>query len=250
MAQKNPYLSIVIPAYNEEKRIGNAIKKVKEFFQKKEISFEIIVVDDGSADQTVREARRVSRGLKKFQIIFHPKNLGKGAAVKTGVLAAKGGYILFTDADMSVPIEEFDKLWKHILLGYDVVAASRGKPGARILKHQSLPRELLSKFFGVITKRFVLAGISDPQCGFKLFKSSIGKRVFPLVRTPGALFDIEFILAANRAAARIKEVPTIWVHDPDTRIKYNLLSSIKVLLELIKIKVRWRILQPIKISQE
>lgn len=246
LGSENPLLSVVIPAFHEEKRIGRAIDKIGKFFKKRGLKFEVIVVDDGSYDKTVEAAVKAGKKLDNFRIISHTKNLGKGAAVKTGVLIASGDYIMFTDADLSVPIDEFNKLWEQAKNGYQVVIGSRGK-GARILKRQSFFRESLGKLFGWLTRRLVIDGIEDTQCGFKLFRSKVGKKAFRKVRTSSVLFDVEFLLLAKKDEAKIKEIPVVWRHDSDTRIRYNLFSSLGVFLELLEMKSRWKITVPIKI---
>lgn len=242
-------LSIVIPAYNEERRIGKTIDKIGKFFKKRGLKFELIVVDDGSYDKTVEAAVKAGKKLENFKIISHPKNFGKGAAVKTGVLRASGDYILFTDADLSVPIKESKRLLREFKNGYDVVIGSR-KDESRILRRQSFLREFLGKTFSWFAKKIILEGIYDTQCGFKLFKSKIGKRAFRKIKTNNVLFDIEFLLLAYKEGARIKEVPVIWRHDPDTRIRYNIFSSIRIFLSLLEIKRRWGLFFPVRVYQE
>lgn len=242
------FLSVVIPAFNEEKKIGKAITQIRKFFKKKKASFEIIVVDDGSFDKTAREARKAGKKLKHFRVISHMVNKGKGAAIKTGVMASKGKFILFSDADLSTPIGEFERLWRFVESGFDVVIASRGKKESKILRHQGTFREFLGRSFGVLTKTLVLRGINDPQCGFKLFKGDLGRKVFSKVKTNGVLFDVEFLLLAQKEGARIKEVPVIWKHEPDTKIQYNFLSSLSVFLQLMEIKLRLKIMFPVRVK--
>ncbi|OGY18999.1 MAG: hypothetical protein A2786_00995 [Candidatus Chisholmbacteria bacterium RIFCSPHIGHO2_01_FULL_52_32] len=233
-------LSVVIPAYNEERRIGKTISRVHSYFLKRGTSHEIILVDDGSTDNTGKIAQQAGKLINKFRLVTHDTNLGKGAAVRSGVREARGDWILFTDCDLSVPIEEFEKLWSTAKVGYDVVIGSRIR-GARIRRDQGVVRRTLGKLFRWLVRLLVLGGVSDSQCGFKLFTRGIGQRAFAQVQTDGALFDIEFLLAAKRLGARTLEVPVIWEHNPQTRIPYSFLSSIEVFWELCRITYHWRI---------
>ena len=241
-------MSVVIPAYNEEKRIGKTVSEVHSFFQKKGMEHEIIVVDDGSTDHTREVAGKAGKPLRQFRVLEHENNLGKGVALKTGVMKATGDWILITDADLSVPLGEFDKLWKTVREGYDVAIASRSK-GATILRSQGVLRGSFGKLFRLFVKLLVIGGVSDTQCGFKLFERRIGQRAFSQVVSNGVLTDIEFLLAAHQGGAKIREIPVVWSHNPETKIPYTLFSSLAVFWELLLIKMRWRIILPYNISK-
>ncbi len=237
-------LTIIIPAFNEAERIGGTIEQIRRFFRAAKINYEILVIDDGSIDKTAAVVRQLAEKSPNIKLISHHCNLGKGAAVRTGVKAAKGDYILFTDADLSVPIRYFDQLWGPITEGHDISVASREKHGAKVLQSQGFPRELLGKSFGTLSKFLLAYGVADPQCGFKLFKTSIGKKAFAKVKTNSVLFDLEFLLLAHRAGAKIAEVPADWTHNPDTRIKYNLSKSLAIFRELLRIRRLYHIILP------
>lgn len=242
-------LTVVIPAYNEERRIGSTMAEVRAFFRSKGFLHEIIVVDDGSTDRTQAVAAETGDRVKDIRIMSHPRNLGKGAAVKTGVLAAQGDWVLFTDSDLSVPLTEFDALWNAAKTGADVVIASRRGPGSRIVRGQGVTRRAFGRIFSIMVKLLVLSGVSDTQCGFKLFRRAVGQRAFRQVRTGGPLFDIEFLIAVARTEGRIREVPVVWEHHPETRIPYRVSSAVAVLVDLVGIKARWRIGLPVSVSK-
>jgi len=225
-----PVLSVVIPAYNEEMRLQRHIPDIARHLAGRD--YEIIVVNDGSRDGTARVATEL-----RAQVIDLQPNRGKGGAVKAGMLAARGQYVLFTDADQSTPIGEVDKLLEKVEReGFDVAIGSRAARGAAVEEAQVWYRALAGKLFGVATRGLVIAGIADTQCGFKLMKREVAQKVFPQVTSNTAIFDIEFLAVAVREGFRIAEVPVHWVHDPDTRIPYNLSRALRIWGELFRIK--------------
>jgi dolichyl-phosphate beta-glucosyltransferase len=203
-----PYLSVIIPAYNEELRLATTLAAAQSYALTKSFATEVIVVDDGSRDKTADRAADALRGFAGGRLIRLPRNLGKGAAVKAGVLAARGELILFSDADLSTPIEELDKFLPWVEQGFDVVIGSRALPGADIEVRQSRFRELMGKTFNRILRRAFLEDIPDTQCGFKLFREKAAKAVFPLVETRGFSFDVEVLILCRRAGWRIGPRPT------------------------------------------
>jgi dolichyl-phosphate beta-glucosyltransferase len=223
------YLSVVIPAYNEQERLKKHIPAIRAHLAGK--SHEIIVVNDGSKDDTAKVARELGVRLVELQ-----PNRGKGAAVKAGMLAAQGRYVLFTDADQSTPISEVDKLLAKIEAGYDVAIGSRAVPGAEVEQSQVWYRALAGKLFGLGTKLLCIRGLYDTQCGFKAMKHEVAQKVFQQVTSSTAIFDIEMLVVATREGYRIAEVPVHWVHDPDTRIPYNLRRALQIWSELFRIR--------------
>jgi len=239
-----PYLSIVIPSYNEEKRLKRAIPSIVTYLSAKQQPFEIIIVDDGSKDNTGGVTKEFSTKHPEVKLVSLQPNQGKGGAVKTGMLEAKGQFVLFTDADQSTPIEELDKLLIAIeQRGYDMAIGSRAAQGAEVEESQVWYRALAGKLFGIATKALCVRGIADTQCGFKCMKRSVAQKVFSQVTSSTAIFDIEMLVVTTREGFSIAEIPVKWVHDTDTRIPYNLKRAIMIWLELFRIctvqKVSW-----------
>ncbi|HVM60096.1 MAG TPA: dolichyl-phosphate beta-glucosyltransferase [Verrucomicrobiae bacterium] len=242
--EQRPYLSVVIPAYNEEERLRRHVPGMVDFLQSKKRPFEIVVVNDGSRDRTAETARELARVYPTLRLIDLNPNRGKGGAVKAGMLDARGEYILFTDADQSTPLSEVDKLLAKMETdGYDMAIGSRSMPGARIEQPQVWYRALAGKLFGLGTRLFCIRGFHDTQCGFKAMKRDVAQKVFPQVTSDTAIFDIEMLVVATRERFRIAEVAVKWVHDPDTRIPYNFRRAVKIWMELFRIhraqKIVW-----------
>lgn len=210
------YLSIIIPAYNEEHRIGDTLKKITAYLSQKPFTAEIIVADDGSTDRTVKIAEELR--IPNLRIVKNITNLGKGAAIKNGVSAARGELILFSDADNSTPIEEVEKLISAIEEGYDVAIGSRALPDSNIVVHQPFYRETMGRIFNFLVQLLVLKGIKDTQCGFKLFRREVAKKVFSEQQLKGFAFDVEILLLARRAGYCIKEVGITWINSPASRV--------------------------------
>jgi len=227
--------SIIIPAYNEEKRISKTVARILEFFEKKKVDFEIIVVNDGSNDKT-SEAVKIFRN-KKIRLLEFSPNHGKGFAVKQGMLNAKGDIILFSDADLSTPIEEFDKLINYIK-DFDVIIGSRSIKGANVVKHQPFYRELMGKIFNKIVRLFTIRGIIDTQCGFKIFNQKAAKDVFSRTRITGFGFDVEALFLAKILKYKIKEVPVTWINDEQTKIS-PVKDSLKMFIEVLKVRINY-----------
>ena len=229
------YLSIVIPAYNEKRRIGDTLSKIYDFLKTKDYDYEVIVVDDGSADKTVFEIQQ-SRLFKegKAGVIKNWINMGKGFSVKRGILASKGDYVLFSDADLSTPIEELDKLFNHIYHGYDIVIGSRSIKDSDVKIHQPWYRERMGKIFNLFVKMLVMKEFNDTQCGFKLFKGNIVRKMAPFLKIDGFGFDVEIIYLAKRNGSKIKEAGVMWENSVQSKVKV-FSSSISMFLDLIKI---------------
>jgi dolichyl-phosphate beta-glucosyltransferase len=230
----NILLSVVIPAYNEEKRIGSTLKKIIEFFNAKKSNYEIIVVDDGSKDNTVNIIKDIFRN--EIKIIANKKNKGKGYSVRSGFLSANGKYLLFSDADLSTPIEEADKLSKALRGDFQVIIGSRALKDSDVLVHQPIYRELMGKIFNVFVKLICLGGIKDTQCGFKLFTARAGKEICKLQRLDRFSFDVEMLFIAKKKGYKISEVPIRWSNDPETKV-----GAIKDSINMFKdlLIIRW-----------
>jgi dolichyl-phosphate beta-glucosyltransferase len=245
--ESRPYLSVVIPAYNEEQRLKRHVPGIVEFLQSKGRPFEIVVVNDGSRDGTAEAARELARTYPMLRSIDLNPNRGKGGAVRAGMLDARGEYVLFTDADQSTPISEADKLLVKLEAdGYDMAIGSRSVPGSRVEQPQAWHRALAGKLFGLGTRLLCIHGIHDTQCGFKAMKQDVAQKVFPEVTSDTAIFDIEMLVVATRQGYRIAEVAVKWVHDPDTRIPYDLRRAVKIWMELWRIHRTQEVLWPLK----
>jgi glycosyltransferase involved in cell wall biosynthesis len=242
-----PRLSVVIPAYNEERRLARSIPRIVEWLRQRhrgeDDAYEIVVVDDGSTDGTARVVEALARDVGRLRLVSLPSNRGKGAAVRAGVLEADGDLVLFTDADLSTPIEEADRLIAALARGYGMACGSRAAAGASVEHDQGVLRDLAGKLFGLGTRLLVVRGIADTQCGFKAMTRDVAQLLFKEARTDSAIFDVELLLLAARRGVPVVEIPVRWRHDPDTRIPYDLRRSVGVWLELLRIRrahgVRW-----------
>lgn len=220
-------LSIVIPAYNEAERLPETLRRIVGHFRGDQRTVEILVVDDGSTDATVAVAAQVP----SVRIIRQPKNMGKGAAVRTGMAAAQGDWRYLCDADLSTPIEDMEKLWarRHEA---DLILGSRRMPGSKVDKHQSWPKETLGRIGNLLIQLLVAPGIHDTRCGFKLF-SRWTQPLFQQQHLNDFSYDDEIIYLARRAGLKIIEVPVRWVND--TRSKVRSSDYLKTLIDLVKI---------------
>jgi len=222
-------LSVIIPAYNEAERIKKTILSVQGYLSRQNYDWEIIVISDGSKDNTAEAARQ--EGVK---VIDNKTNQGKGAVVKQGMLTAQGDYRLFMDADNSTKIENLDKFWEFFDKGYDVVIASIGLKDSKILEKTGWHRRMLGKFSKYLIQIIMFWKIKDSQRGFKCFSAEAAKKIFPKQKIMRWGFDIEILTLAKLFNFKIKEVPIIWQNIGKSEV--NLKSYFKTLLELFKIK--------------
>jgi glycosyltransferase involved in cell wall biosynthesis len=231
-----PVLSIVIPAYNEADRIANSLEAIQKYVRRKNFAIEIIVVDDGSTDNTVE----VASARAEIRVLRNGRNRGKGFSVRHGVLEARGEMILFTDADLSAPIEEADKLLAAMESSFaDVVVGSRALQRELIGTHQSPLRELGGRLFNLLVRTFTGLNIHDTQCGFKLFRRETTRRAFELQRVERFGFDPEILFLIQRQGGKVMEVPVHWNHSPATKVRY-IRDSLHMTLDLVFL--RWRAL--------
>ena len=210
-----PALSVVIPAYNEELRLPPTLARLAEHLSARGVAHEILVVDDGSSDATAEIARDAGGAVR---VLRHEPNRGKGYAVHRGMLAATGARRLMTDADLSTPIEELARLEAEIDRGFDVAIGSRAVAGARIEVRQPAYREAMGRLFNRLVQALLLPGLSDTQCGFKLFTAAAAEVAFGACRLDGFSFDVEALYVARRRGLRIAEVPVVWRNDAATRV--------------------------------
>jgi dolichyl-phosphate beta-glucosyltransferase len=202
---------VVIPAYNEGRRLPPTLEKIQRYLAGR--PHEIVVVDDGSRDDTAAQAAAAGVTVLKSE-----GNRGKGHAVRRGMLKARGERRLMTDADLSTPIEELDRLMQKMDEGYDVVIASRALPGSNVEVRQPWYRENSGRLFNFCVRVLALPGLQDTQCGFKLFSAEAAERAFGAARLDGFSFDVEALFIARRRGFRIAEVPVTWRNDEATRV--------------------------------
>ena len=230
------YLSVIIPAYNEEKRLPKTIEDIGNYLKNQNFESEIIIVSDGSTDKTVEVAKSFSNKFKNLKIIDYKENKGKGFGVREGMLKAKGDFRIFTDADNSTPISEIEKFWKEFETGADIVVGSREIKGAILDPPQPLFRRFVGECFKLLRKIIVgLWEIQDTQCGFKCFKKETVERIFLKCKIDRFAFDPEILILAKKAGYKIKEVPIYWRNDLMSKVKIK--SIFKMAADLIKIRL-------------
>jgi dolichyl-phosphate beta-glucosyltransferase len=233
-------LSLIIPAYNEEQRLGPSLAKILHYLKKSRLKFEVLVVDDGSSDGTVALVQALLRREKSLKLIRNPRNLGKGASVKAGVARAKGSAILFSDADLSTPIQELPRLMKKLDEGFAVAIGSRALERQRILRHQPFYREAAGRVFNLLVRLLTLRGIKDTQCGFKLFEAKAAKRIFKLQRVPRFGFDVEALFLAKKFGMPVAECAVAWENSPETKVR-PIADGLRTFLDLALIRsYDWR----------
>jgi glycosyltransferase involved in cell wall biosynthesis len=229
-----PFLSIVVPAFNEAGRIRDTLDKLCHFKGLEPYAIEVIVVDDGSTDQTVGIVLQFPR----IRLVRNDRNHGKGFTVRHGVLEARGEYVLFTDVDLSAPIEEVDKLLSALQSArVDAAIGSRALQRELIGIHQPWFRDMAGRFFNLLVRIFTGLRLHDTQCGFKLFRRSSTRRAFELMRVEGFGFDPELLFLIEREGGRVVEVPVRWNDSPATKVRF-FRDSTRMFLDLIAI--RWR----------
>jgi dolichyl-phosphate beta-glucosyltransferase len=230
-----PELSIVVPCYNEEQRLPRTIEQIERYLAGKGVSYELILVDDGSSDGTRRIMDAAAERNPAVRLEALPQNRGKGRALAEGVAAARGAEILVTDADLSTPIEELDKLIAELGKGAGVAIASRALKGSRVEVSQPIYRVLMGKAFNLLVQAVLLPGIWDTQCGFKLFRADVAHDAFAALTTDGFGYDPEVLYRAKRRGVRIAEVAVVWRNSAPTKV-----SPIKSSLDMFKHVVRIR----------
>ena len=234
------FLSVIIPAYNEQERIADSLYIIKDYLSTQNYRSEIIVVDDGSSDLTMEIVKFIDiygREIKEQDegtLLENIKNVGKGFSVARGMIKARGKVVLFSDADLSTPIEEVEKLLPYIDQGYSVVIGSRGLADS-IVEKKPFHRQIISNTLNIIVKLFAVSGIQDTQCGFKLYTRDAAQRIALLQRVYGFAFDIEHLYIARKLGLKIKEVPVKWDHKEGSKVDL-VKESIRMILDMIKIR--------------
>lgn len=236
MRENGIYLSIIIPAYNEQDRIEASLRRVHAYLESLARPFEIIVVDDGSSDGTADIVRAAAADLDAIRLVDYTPNRGKGRAVRVGIRESAGELVGFTDADLSAPIEEMDKLLAAVGGGSDIAIGSRAVKGAIIPKHQPLYRELGGKALNLVIRALAVRGIHDTQCGFKLFKGDIARSIFSRCFLDGWGFDVEVLYLARKMGRGIAEIPVVWSHFEGSKI-HPVSAGIGVVIDIIRMKM-------------
>ncbi len=237
-----PFLSIIIPAYNESQRIPLTLVDMDKRLSGVKYTYEILVVNDGSTDNTAEIVRKMEPAVRNMKLIDNRANQGKGGVVKQGMLLAKGEYRLFTDADNSVSINHFDKMVPY-LTGkegevYDVVIGSRAAKGSTLEPPQPFYRQLLGKVGNLQIQILNVPGIWDTQCGFKAFSERAAEKIFSVSKINGWGFDIEALALARHFKYKIREIPVHWVNDAKSHVKLS--AYLKTFVE--NVKIRWWII--------
>lgn len=230
-------LSVVIPAYNEARRIPPYLQSVTAYLNGRGLSHEILVVDDGSSDETAALVEGAGTQNSHIRLIRLPHNSGKGAAVRAGMRAAQGELQLFADADGATPIRELERLEAAINAGADLAIGSRtlASRDSRYLVQARLHRTLLGNLFNRIVRLLGIRNINDTQCGFKLFRQSVAQDIFSVARIDGYGFDLELLYLARQRGYRIAEVPINWTDQPGSKVRV-LSDGLRMLGEMLTIR--------------
>jgi dolichyl-phosphate beta-glucosyltransferase len=227
-------LSIIIPAFNESRRLGPTLQKVVDYMGRRGLGYEILVVDDGSTDSTDEVALAfASQGVR---LLRQEVNRGKGAVVRIGVLASQGTEVLLLDADLSTPIEDLERL-QPLLADADLVLGSRAVEGSDILQHQPFYREMMGRTFNFIIQVLGVRGLRDTQCGFKLLDGDVARSLFAEIRIESFAYDVEMVWLAQRRGYRVVEVGVRWADSPASKVN-PLTDSVRMFWDVLAL--RWR----------
>jgi dolichyl-phosphate beta-glucosyltransferase len=231
-------ISIIVAAYNEEKRILPSLFAIRDYCTANSIDHELIVVDDGSTDDTRRVTSEKIPQIPQLKVLGYETNMGKGYALRTGVLSSKGDFVLLSDADLSTPIEELSKLL-HLLHNNvcDIAIGSRALALSQILKKQPWWRQSMGKLFNKIVKSLLIGDFNDTQCGFKLFTGESARKLFKEAQVNRFAYDVEILALAKKNGYRIREVPIIWVNSPQSKVN-PLTDSTQMFFDLLRIRAR------------
>jgi glycosyltransferase involved in cell wall biosynthesis len=237
----NPFLSIIIPAFNEEQRLPNTLEQVLAFLQAQSYQSEILVIENASQDKTFQVAEQFAAQHHSEQLpilVLREAVQGKGAAVKRGIFTARGEYRFMCDADLSMPVTEINRFIPPNLEQFEISIASREAPGA-VRHNEPTYRHLVGRVFNTLIRLLALPGLNDTQCGFKCFKASIAEELFNEMTITGWSFDVEILYLAQQRSYRIVEIPIPWYYNPDSHISV-VKDSMQMALDIFKIRFRSR----------
>jgi dolichyl-phosphate beta-glucosyltransferase len=233
MSVDTPFLSLVIPAHNEESRLPGTLEQVFAFLEKQAYSTEVIVVENGSTDRTLEIAQGFAAQHPSLNII-HTGERGKGLAVKRGMLAARGAYRFFADADFSMPVGEINRFLPPAQPDFDIIIASRETAGA-VRYGEPFRRHLSGRVFNALIRLVVLPGLEDTQCGFKCFRARVVEDIFPRQTMSGWSFDVELLYIARRKGYRVKEIGVPWYFNPETKVSL-VRDSLRMAVDLFTVR--------------
>ncbi|MBD3207871.1 MAG: glycosyltransferase [Candidatus Nealsonbacteria bacterium] len=234
--EEQPHLSVVIPAYNEEKRITKTLKEIENYLKAQSYRWEIIVVNDGSKDNTAMVVQKLAPEIRNLRLIDNKKNHGKGYVVRQGMLEAQGKYRVFTDADNSTTLDHIERMWPEFKAGYEVVIGSRDIEGAKLAVPQPWLRRRVGDVFNLMVQIMCgLWGIWDTQCGFKGFSQKATEEIFPQCTIDRFAFDPEILVVAKKMGYKIQEVPVTWINDPDSKVKFK--HMVNMAKDLLRIRI-------------
>ncbi|KKU93445.1 MAG: hypothetical protein UY53_C0012G0023 [Parcubacteria group bacterium GW2011_GWA2_50_10] len=229
-------LSVVIPAYNEEKRLPKTLRAAHDYLSRQGYAYEILVVSDGSKDRTREVVEEMTKEIPHLRVMGEQENHGKGYSVRQGMLAAQGEFRLFMDADNATSVDQVEKMWPELARGYEVIIGSRDIAGANIAVPQPWWRRRLGDVFNLIVQILSgLWGIWDTQCGFKGFSAKAAEGIFSRAVVNAWAFDVEVLVIAKKLGYAIREVPVRWMNDPSSKVKFS--GMAKMLLEVLQISI-------------
>ena len=233
----DPFLSIVVPAHNEQARLPVSLPRIREFLEAQNFAWEVVVVDSGSTDRTAEVVRQLDVGRPWLRLV-QVERPGKGLAVRAGMLAARGAYRFICDADLSMPIEEVTRFFPPQGPAVDIAIASREAPGATRYDEPAF-RHLVGRTFNLLVRWIAIPEIQDTQCGFKCFRAEAAQDLFRVQRLDGWTFDVEVLYVALRRGYRVAEIPISWYHQPGSRVRVWR-DSMTMFADLFRIRRNWR----------
>lgn len=247
-AAPDPQLSVIVPCYQEERRLPQSLRRLEEYLQGAGHTYEVLLVDDGSTDRTAEIASEMEARNPRFRLLRYEENRGKGFAVSYGMQRARGQWLLFSDADLSTPIEELERFLPLLEQGYDVVIGSRGLKESNLKVRQPWWRERLGRLMNFLIRQASGLRFKDTQCGFKLFSQQAARDIFPNLTVRTWMFDVEALILARKLGYAIVDVPITWINSDESRVKAW--HAFRVVRELLHIRWHWLRRQPERFGAE